>query len=454
MILNKYFSRGNARSAKAVKNIVSSFFIKGMSIVINLTLIPLTINYLSPTKYGVWLTISSILGWISFFDIGLGHGLRNKLAEAIARNEIQKAKSYVSTAYISISILCCVIFCLFLLINQFINWNTLLNIPSGIDENLKSITLILFSMFSVQFILQLVNSILLSTQQPAKVSMFNMISNLFVLMAIYLLVKFTKESLYQIAFVFSVIPVLVLITVNIYYFRTQFKNFAPSVNKFEFAALKDVLSLGLKFFIIQVSILIFLQTSNFLICRYFSPQLVTPYNIAFRYFGMITMVFSIIIAPYWSAYTEAYVKRDFAWIQRSIKQLLKVWMLIAFGAIIMLVFSDYIYHLWIGNKVKVDFKLSFFMMLYTLLLTFGNIFIMVLNGIGRVKPQMIFNIIGMVLFIPLSYYLAVILKLGIAGIIISTTICSLYGPLIAPFQVKKLLSENIDKETVPELIAS
>jgi O-antigen/teichoic acid export membrane protein len=416
--------------------------IKSVSVVINLALVPLTINYLSPTKYGVWLTISSMLGWISFFDIGLGHGLRNKLAEALAKGETDKAKSYVSTAYFSISLLCCLLFAIFVVLNQFINWNSILHVPKEIDENLKAIALILFSMFSIQFILQLINSILLSDQQPARVSLYNMLSNLFVLLAITLLIKFTKESLFHIAFVFSIIPVVVLAIVNIYYFRNNFKHFSPSLKKIDFHVLKDVLGLGVKFFVIQISVLIFFQTSNFLICRYFSPELVTPYNIAFRYFGIITMVFSIITAPYWSAYTEAYVKQDFEWISNSLKQLFRMWLVLVFVAILMLVFSNYAYHLWVGDKIQIDFKISLFMMLYTIIISFGNIYIMVLNGIGKIRIQMMVNVIGMLLFIPLSYYLAVVLKTGIVGIIIATIICSIYGTAIAPFEVKRILLRN------------
>ena len=54
---------------------------------IGLVLVPLTINYLNPTKYGIWITLSSVIGWFSFFDIGLGNGLRNRFAEAIANND-------------------------------------------------------------------------------------------------------------------------------------------------------------------------------------------------------------------------------------------------------------------------------------------------------------------------------------------------------------------------------
>jgi O-antigen/teichoic acid export membrane protein len=442
MISRISFLKEDNRTARAYKNILGSFAIKSMSVVINLALVPLTINYLSPTKYGVWLTISSMLGWISFFDIGLGHGLRNKLAESIAKGETHKAKSYVSTAYFSISLLCIGLFLAFLILNQFLNWGSILNIREHIDENLQTIALILFSMFAIQFVLQLINSILLSNQQNAMVSFYNMLSNLFVLLAIVLLTRFTHESLLNIAFIFSIIPVIVLVFVNVFYFRNSFSHFSPGFKAIDFHALREVLSLGIKFFIIQISVLVFFQTSNLLICRFFSPDLVTPYNISFRYFGIITMIFSIIIGPYWSAYTEAYVKQDFVWMRNTLKQLFKLWLVLVVIGICMLIFSAYAYHAWVGDKVHVDFKISLFMLIYTLITCFGNIYIMALNGIGKIRLQMIVNVIGMLLFVPLSYYLAVILHWGIPGIIISTTICSIYGTAVAPFEIRRILLQN------------
>lgn len=79
-ILTDFFTKGHERSIKAKKNILASFIIKGLSIAISLVLVPLTINYINPTQYGIWLTLSSIVAWFSFFDIGLTQGLRNKFA--------------------------------------------------------------------------------------------------------------------------------------------------------------------------------------------------------------------------------------------------------------------------------------------------------------------------------------------------------------------------------------
>jgi len=82
-------SKGHERSIKAKRNILISLIIKGLSISINLILVPLTITYINPSRYGIWLTLSSLVALFSFFDIGLSNGLRNKLAEAKAKGDIQ-----------------------------------------------------------------------------------------------------------------------------------------------------------------------------------------------------------------------------------------------------------------------------------------------------------------------------------------------------------------------------
>ena len=151
-----------------------------------------------------------------------------------------------------------------------INWKHILNIQGSFNEDLRTITSILFVMFSLQFTLQLIYSIFLGIQEPARVSFFNMLSNVFVLAAIMLLIRYEKESLLHLTMIFSVIPVLVIFCVNFIYFRKSFKKFSPTLTYFKFDVLKDVLSLGVKFFVIQITVLVFYETTNLLICRFLS----------------------------------------------------------------------------------------------------------------------------------------------------------------------------------------
>src|SRR6201991_2671907 len=127
--IQSFFSKGHERSVKAKKNIFQSVLLKGGSLAISLLLIPLTIRYINPTQYGIWLTLSSIITWAGLFDMGLGNGLRNKLAAMISLGDVSSGKSYVSSAYALLVVISTLMFIIFYVINPYIKWQQILNAP-------------------------------------------------------------------------------------------------------------------------------------------------------------------------------------------------------------------------------------------------------------------------------------------------------------------------------------
>lgn len=113
----KQFFVGSERTIKAKKNIIASLLVKMLSIIISLLLVPVTLNYLNSYEYGVWLTLSSILVWINYFDIGLGNGLRNRLTEALAIGDYEKGRIYISTTFAILLILMLTIYLLYAFCN-------------------------------------------------------------------------------------------------------------------------------------------------------------------------------------------------------------------------------------------------------------------------------------------------------------------------------------------------
>ena len=108
--INNRFLEGDDRFINVKKNIFGSFILKILSIVFSLLIVSTTIKYVNPVQYGIWLTLSSIITWISYFDFGFAHGFRNRFAEAKANNDYILAKKYVSTTYFLLTILFTFIF--------------------------------------------------------------------------------------------------------------------------------------------------------------------------------------------------------------------------------------------------------------------------------------------------------------------------------------------------------
>jgi O-antigen/teichoic acid export membrane protein len=437
--LISFFTKGHERSINIKKNILGSFLIKGIAVVIGFIQLPLTLHYLNPTNYGIWLTLGSIIGWFSFFDIGLGNGLRNKFAEAVSKNDVESAKAYISTTYAIIVIIVAVIYSIFLFVNPYLNWSTILNTPQEMRGELEILALFVFTGFCLSFILKLITTILVADQKPAISDLLLVIMSFLTLAAIIILKETTTGSLLKLGAAFSFIPIVVYIGATIYFFSKKYKQFRPSFKYVNFKYARELTSLGMKFFIIQISAIILYSTDNMIITQVLGPAQVAPYNIAYKYFGMATMVFMIIATPFWSGFTQAYNISDISWIKNTMKKLNTLSLLFIGGIIIMIAVSTIIYKLWIGEIIEVPFLLSIFMGLYVAMMIWGTPFVFFINGVGKIKLQLYYGIIIALINIPLSIVLAKHFGMGASGVILATLICNCSAIVLWPIQYKKLI---------------
>jgi len=440
------FFKGNKRTVKAKKNILASFLIKGVSIIIGFLLIRITLRYLDKTEYGIWLTLTSFLTWFTFFEIGLGNGLKNKLAESLAKKDYHLGRIYVSTTYAILTIVIGIVSLIFFIANFFIDWTLILNTPKEMISELTILSSIVFGFFFLRFVLKLIGIVLYADQRPAVANSFGPIGNLIVLIIIFILTKTTDGSLIYLGWTLSLIPVLVLIIASIYFYQTDYKKIAPSMKYVVFSYSRDLFTLGVKFFIIQISALVMFQSSNIIIAQFFGPSEVTSYNIGYKLFSVISMLFNIIVTPFWAAYTEAWVKKDILWIKRTVNNMFKIWLGFIFLGVFLLFISIPFFNFWIGKEEMIDipisFKLKVALMIYFLLFTFGNIFNTFINGVGKIKVQMYSLLLGAFLFIPISFFLIKELKWGIESVVIASILANFYSPLIAPYQYYKIINNK------------
>lgn len=428
------------RSNITKKNIFYSFFVKGFGIITSLLLVPITINYLNAAEYGIWLTLNSILLWINTFDIGLGNGLRNKLTEAFSENDYIKAKYYVSTAYCIISILMVVIFVAFYIMNLYIDWYKILNVNLHSIPNLKNIIFISFGLFCLNFVLKLIGNILLAMQKSALENLLIMLGQLLSLIAIYLFSFFSKGTLWLVALIYSISPVIIYASAYPFVFRGKYRNIAPNIKYFRKEDMKNIMSLGTQFFILQIAALVIFSTSNLIISNKFGSKMVTEYNVAFRYFNVIPLLFTIVLTPIWSATTDAYAKGDTNWISVSMKKIKQLLLVTFFILLIMVFCSKFIYKIWVGSAINIPTNLSIAIAVYIFILVSSLGYSSFLNGLGKLRVQMLNILFCSLVFLPLTYYLISII--GIYGIIISLTIVNLSGLILNIVQFNKIINKK------------
>ncbi|MFA6540129.1 MAG: oligosaccharide flippase family protein [Bacteroidota bacterium] len=440
VLLVSFFTKGHRRSINAKKNIIAMFAVKSISIAVNLLLVPLTIDYVNPTRYGIWLTLSSIVAWFSFFDIGFSFSLRNRFAESKATNNFHLSRTYVSTTYASLSIIFFLVWIIFFSLNQFTNWDSVLNAPIEMRDELSKLALIIVSFFCLQIVLKTMNTVLMADQKPAKSALIDMAGQVLSLLIVYILTKVSSHSLLYLGAAIGFAPIFVISTSSIWFYKNDYKEYIPSLKFVDFNLTKDIFSLGFKFFVIQIAAVVIYQTGNVIIAQVCGPQDVTVYNIAFKYFSVLIMAFSMIVTPFWSAYTEAQAVNDYKWMNNILRKLRIIWMILILADFIFLLLSSIVYHLWIGNKVSVPLEVSIVISIYVLIFTWCAIYSQILAGLGKIKLMLISATIACLVNIPLSIYLGK--KWGIVGVVSSSIILSVISGIWSPIQVNLLLKEK------------
>ena len=442
-LLSGLISKGHGRSIKAKKNIIASFLIKGISIAISLILVPLTINYINPSRYGIWLTLSSIIGWFSFFDIGLTQGLRNKFAAARAKGEDNLAQIYVSTTYAILAVIFFIVWAIFLIANHFLNWAHILNISESMQAEISVLAVIVFTYFCIQFVLRVITTLIIADQQPAKSSLIDVLGQILSLVFIVILVRTTQGSLIKLGIALCLSPLLVLIGANLFFFRGIFKKYSPSFSKIKFSHAKGLFNIGVIFFIIQVAGIIQFETANIIIARNFGTAEVTSYNIVYKYFSILNMIFVIFVTPFWSASTEAYLKNDTTWIKNAIKKYNQLNIILFIIGCFMLFFSDNIYRLWLGKgKVSIDYYLSFWGFLYFTFTMFAAKYVYFLNGINALRIQFYASILSPLLYIGAALLMINYLRMGVYSLFLASVVANFNGYILSPLQYHMIINKN------------
>ena len=417
------------------------FLNKGTSLFLSMLYVPLFLECLDKTRYGIWVTIMSLVNWIGFFDIGIGQGLRNLLAKSLAEENYIEAKKVVSTAYVAMILIFALIMVIFVFIYPFINWYKIFNAPVDMASEINTLILIVVLMMCMNFILGIFKSVLLAYQMPDVTSNMNLAIQSISLLTIFIFYLSGKiSSLIGIGSILVIIPVLVYVFYTFKYFRGRFKRVLPSLRFFEKKMVRQILTLGAAFFIIQISNLFLFQSNNIIISNIIGPEAVPEYYIVNKYLSILLFAFTIITTPFWSAVTDAYTKKDIAWIKNVKSKLVRIYCGFILLAIVMIIISPLFFNIWLGDKMEISTYLVILLSVFLLLQMYSNIFLSIINGIGKIKLQFYISILLPFIYVPLAIVMGK--HMGIYGVVISGIIMMLIYVIIYPIQYYKIISNE------------
>lgn len=402
------------KKQKIIKNkdilvkISGSIIIKIISLFLNLLTVPIYMNFFEDKKIlGVWFVIVSILNAILIFDFGIGSGLRNFLIEALIKRDNKKSKEVLSTSFILIIMISSVIGTLFLIGNEMLNWNSILNI----SENLVTLGTLIFIIriliisVSIQIVFKTIVSILLAMEKVFLANSMPLISNFLILFSVNFLTKISlniEERLIILSLIYAFSINVPLILTTVYVFNKKLKESSPTLRGFNKRKAITILKVGNMFFWIQLSLFIINLSNEYLIAKLFDPEDVVYYQIYNRIFMIFAAFYTVAITPIWSIITKLYVKRKYVEIKKIYLSLVSFSItcgVLMFG---ILPFLQSVIDVWLGDaKITIQFKILSLFATYTFIQILINSSACIANGIGEIKIQSIWNTIAAIIKIPL-----------------------------------------------------
>ena len=343
--------RSLARYRQAGLSAASSIFSKLVVLVTTIVSVPLTFRYLGAERYGLWMTITSSVLFLSTADFGLGNGLVSAVAEANGKDDMGLAQRQISCGFFLLLLLALVICVLLWPALHFIQWGALYGIRTAqAAHEAGPATAVLVLCTALSMPLGTVLRVQSGFQKGYVGDLWNSAGNALALAGILLVTKLNGGLPLLVAAIAGA-PVL-LTTMNWLneFFRVR-PGLCPRLSLVDKETTRRLGGIGGLFFIQQCFGLLYYVSDNIVIARTMGVAQVAQYAVLQRMFsiGLIAQYFMV---PLWPAIGEALTRRDYSWARRVIRR--AVTLSLGLGivcAVVLLALSRRLMMRWAGVDV-------------------------------------------------------------------------------------------------------
>lgn len=372
------------RNYRLVLSIISSVLAKFIGIGSTLITMPITLQYLGAEKFGVWMLISGVLGFIAFSDLGIGMGLQNALSKAEGESETKLQKYYISNAYFILTIISFFISLLVLMVFHSIDINEGLNL-NGDEDSLYALKYSVLT-FLMGLPVSLIQRVLNGIQKSYLASFALMVGSILSLMSILISV-YLDLGLIFLCVAFAVSPVLAQFAFSLVYFIKNPKHM-PRIKSITMKYSKPLVSTGFWTVATQMIYTSKINGPIIIISSTLGMLAVAEFSVVQKFIFAVSAVISMGLQPLWAVYGEAYHSRDRKWIEIALRKSIQLTLILTFCAsIILIVLGPYIIEVWLGGKVEVSREMIFYFSLWMVFSCLNVALTMLMNGTNHFKYQ-------------------------------------------------------------------
>ncbi len=386
--------RSDERFRRVFWTATASSLAKAINTLTVLVSVPITLSYLGTERYGLWMTVTSIVAFLGFADLGIGNVIMNLVSEANGKNDAEAARKHISNAFFMLICITIGLTFLFVLFYPNIDWGRFFNLSSSIAKQEAGPALITFiACFLVNLPLSIVPRIQMSYQEGYLSSIWQAISNLFGLAGLVLAVHL-QAGLPWLVLVITGASALGNLLNGIHLFGFLRPWLRPRWRDLDSPIARQILAVGFLFLILQMTNAITYSADNIIIARVLGPEAVTDFAVPSRLFVIAYSVLYMLLSPLWPAYGEASARGDDSWAKDTlVKVILAMVVVCSVFSLAMIVFGEQILQIWTGSRVPFSLPLMIGLGAWTTLSAVIAAISLFLNAIGKIGFQIVYALL-------------------------------------------------------------
>ncbi|MBL8295581.1 MAG: hypothetical protein JNN08_27295 [Bryobacterales bacterium] len=401
---------GDHRHAQARKTIRADLAGKAVATVVRLVSIPLSIQLLGAERYGLWLTVSSVLMWLNLSQLGLGGGLLNELGRASAGDDRARMQRLVSTAYAGFALIAVLVFCLIVLSAQTPLAGILVGVGKSPDlaGEARKIFLVAGGLFAVSLVTNAIGPVCMGLQQGYVIYSSFMAGSLLSLGALTI-VYWTRGSLLAFCLAMTVPTLATNLCISAYVFYRLHPDLRPRLRWIDGNSRQVLLATGGALAVVQLGELTALQAASPLIANGMGLAVVPQFAVPFSILMMAASLCQGLATAYQAAFAQAAARSDWAWIAAAFtKSRRRGLLLITSVAVAFTVVGPWLIPVWTRGQIQSSHALLAAMGVYFALMVVSMQNSVLMVGLGEVRRKAILqtmiavaHVAGFLLLVPL-----------------------------------------------------
>src|SRR5215212_9575193 len=124
--------RANERHRRIVLSAAASLGAKAVYSLCMFVYVPLALNYLGNERYGLWQTMTALIGLLAISDLGMGNGMISQLAATQGKEDRNEARQIVSSAMFITTFVAICLGAVFAMIYPLVDWASLFKAQSAL----------------------------------------------------------------------------------------------------------------------------------------------------------------------------------------------------------------------------------------------------------------------------------------------------------------------------------